>query len=756
MDLNFRVYGQDIVAGHNAGTDVRSMEDGTSEYIAQQFQLTSDAQVDQISVGVAKNGTPTNDVYCAIYTDESTAPKEALTSADFSDFTSIAPASIKTTKFEWITFTLSSPVLLRQGVKYWIVIKSIGETAPDNFRLRESTAAGAYANGSVSYAADPIVSWTNVPAADLRFRVNSPSGAVNGMTMYQLSDESGDYRLIAFEGEIYKESASAFVPVSGWTRPLLARGQDARVRFSVGQDIARLTDGVIPSKVFYLRSSTEYFENEGLTAPTTAPTITPSAAGGTLTTGTYHIDYSYWNNDIVIPSNSWQAGVDSAGVNDAAVTGPTGSIALTNLPSGEELEGDRATHLRISVKGPGALIYRFQADVALGTTSYTITSLTLGAEMLQGHDVPPIHSLKRVAEGQQFIAGIDGDDTLVRFSKIEGTSSFYSSFPPFNFRRFTERDDDRVTGLEFIPPRSLIVGLKNSVRGVDARNPATSDRFTISKGKGIASQESQTVIGRRLFFISDARKEKGLHVWDGTGEPKQITGIDKTFKTLVASRIKYASCAHLAPGDGRFQWWIAVAGVGETKQDTIIIYDYELDAISLYRSLGNNIIATMESTANIGQIWIGRIDGLVRIADSGNDDASDQFNAYFTAKDNDYGAPDMIKRMRELRYDMDAFADGQLLVSMEVDCGDNPEERQAFSTSIDYAQSGDTVAAVWGSVNWGSFVYGSGGASGTTTGICRTVHGFEGRGRVFTPTFAGSQPWKLRMYSMGLQQEGEK
>jgi len=100
--------------------------------------------------------------------------------------------------------------------------------------------------------------------------------------------------------------------------------------------------------------------------PTTAPTGTPSATGGTLATGSYTYQYAdVQNGGITLPSTASAA---------QAVTGPTGSVALSGI-----LAGAATTTARNIYRSNGGGYFLIGTIPDNTTTTFTDTGFANGA-----------------------------------------------------------------------------------------------------------------------------------------------------------------------------------------------------------------------------------------------------------------------------------------------------------------------------------------------------------------------------------------
>jgi hypothetical protein len=562
------------------------------------------------------------------------------------------------------------------------------------------------------------------------------SEAITGILDYRLSDGVTERLLVVSGTEVYKEVGGVMTAVSPGAGTFTADA-DNHPAMNVGNDTAYISNGVEVPQRFFIRSGTEYWANDGIAAPTVTPVVA-GAAGGTLTVtpnGVWAVDYYYWDEVTQTKSNTRYQGANTLTVTLTA----NQKIVITGLPATVERAGDRATHIRISLKAPASGLFRFagvlQGQVALGVTTAEITQDLMTNEPDYDDDAALVHSIATVGANQRFIAGIAATPWRVMASKVNIVGSYYESFPSLNYRDFGKGDGDYVTALAFIAPATLIVGMKNSLWALDARRFLTSDPVLISKNVGIAGKNAFMVIGRALFFVSDSERMKGMMMWDGQ-QVRPLTAVDKTFKSLIPGRIKYATCGHLAPGDDRFQWWTLITASG-SSQNRVLMYDYSLDSWSVYRHSGN-VLGTVAKGSGLSRIKIGDTSGTLYDADTGITDDGTAVLGTFTAKRMDYGAPDAPKRVRFIR----AEGEGSTNSSLEVQFEQDQQGYPSFSGRLNFDRADGSYL---GAGVLGTFIL-SGSAP-----VISTRTGLVGVARNLQPTFYADSRWHLRGYSLGVQ-----
>jgi len=741
---------QAITVSYEGGTDDREFT-STNKHISQGFQLAATADVSRVAVRLKVNsGSPTGDMDCSIYTNSSGSPNAAEGGLDIAQFNTLDAATI-TAGYRWYYFTVATPVELTLNTTYHIVIGHL--TAPAsgaNIHIQEVTTPSGYGStDEIVNTGAKAVSWSKQVNADLNFRVYAGTTTITGIADYSHSDASTQRHLVVADGEVYKNTgavgAAVMTPVSARERATMTAGATPLVDWAVGNDQWRMTNGTDIAKKFYVDSGTEYWENEGIAAPTATITLTDTA-GDAIADGTHYIDWYYWNEDTGVASARRYGGVDTL-----SVTTGSDHIAITNIPTTIPRENDRVTHIRFEIKVDGSSVYRLVKEMAFdGVTAATTIKdtdfpTTLLAEYV--HQVAPVHKAKLIAENRHFILNVTDHPYRLMVNTRVGTVSYLDSFYTSNYRDFGKGDGDYGTALAFMPPRTLIVGMKNSIYAIDARQPLTSDVATISKRVGIAGVRALKVVNRTLYFVSDADYMKGLFMWNGQGEPVPMVKIDDTFKGLDPTKLKHASVGHLSPGDNRFQIWFLLTSNGGTQNDTIIGYDYVLDSVFKYtKPTGRegNVLGEFEDSS-VSKLYLGGIDGLEYQQDTGTTDASTAYDGSATLKAFDFSSQWLMKKFRKIEYLVNQQTTGSISLVAEMDYGDKPQSNATLN-----------VTSPSGSFVLDSSTLDSTAILGSASSSLQRRATMRGVGRVMRPTLNSTNQWHLRGISFGFQMLGRK
>jgi len=100
---------------------------GDYSLLAVQFVPSVTASCNQIDLDLKKIGTPSGNVKVKLYSDNSDAPNIQI-----GDVSNNVACSGISTSFTYIPFTLSTPIALTSGTKYWIVLDCDYSISTDN------------------------------------------------------------------------------------------------------------------------------------------------------------------------------------------------------------------------------------------------------------------------------------------------------------------------------------------------------------------------------------------------------------------------------------------------------------------------------------------------------------------------------------------------------------------------------------------------------------------------------------------------
>jgi hypothetical protein len=234
-------------------------------------------------------GSPTGTINVALYDNSGLEPTTVLAGADFTDFSSVNSATELTSEYQWFHFTVDNPINVDDVVntRVHVVVRHLGAVAGNTVAIEEVTTPSGFSSGIVNESTD-AATWSDFPAADLNFRVYGEAEVIRAIADYRLSDGSANRHLVIAGEEVYKNVDGVMTVLSNRDRvglddtASLGQQDDSSLpSWVVGQDRFLVTDNTNLSSKFYIRSGTEYYEQEGLLAPTADLVLAGGVGGGT-------------------------------------------------------------------------------------------------------------------------------------------------------------------------------------------------------------------------------------------------------------------------------------------------------------------------------------------------------------------------------------------------------------------------------------------------------------------------------------------
>ena len=747
------ILGADV--GNFSTYDPKDATDGvTSEYKWVHFELTPfTGTVTSAGAVLTDSAAPftASELIGATIENTTDNSTSTCTANDTTTVTGVLSGGTKNTWTVGDAYIVLPREELTAATAYHVIITYLNAqgTGTNNISVEESSVNGITGQASIF---SPGGSWTGQgEAVDLNVRIYAAEPTITGIIDYRKSDAATTRHLIVADGEVYKNVAGTMSAVSKRERVGLTAGDDKLVDWAIGDDRLFVTNDTEIPKAFYVDSSgADQWQNMGIAPPTDTISVTHPVAGGTPLTNadgavTYSVDWYFYNSVTNKKSDTRYLGVDTITVTPAAGD----ELSITGFPSAPARENDSVDKIRIEVKESPSSIYRLAKEIAIGASEPIVIDgddepFTTEAEYV--HAVPPVFKAITVAENRTFGLNTANGAWQLIWSTLVGTTPYYESFPAANVRQFGRGDGDYGTALFFMPPRTLIAGFKNSLYALDARRPGTSDILKIASGIGVAGPRAGLVVGNRFYFVSDGHETRGMFYWE-SGQPSVtlLAGVDDTFKGLNQTRIKHASCGHLAPGDNRFQWWTLLSTAANSG-DRILVYDYGLDAWTVYKKdstrLGS-VIGEIESSSATA-LYLGGRNGTEYLQDAGSTDAGKPYFGRMKMKAMDFGAPFNIKRLRWVDYLVALQTSGAINMITERDYG----QRSALSSSLQQVLGGAAFTLDTSSYGGTDTM----GAAGDAQ--LRVAH--RGRGKVFRPEFSSLSAWHLKGLSFGLQTTGKR
>src|SRR3990167_2044829 len=246
--------------------------------------------------------------------------------------------------------------------------------------------------------------------------------------------------------------------------------------------------------------------------------------------------------------------------------------------------------------------------------------------------------------------------------------------------------------------------------------------FIVSKSSSpvgcVAPFSVQEVENGLVFLASD-----GFYYYDGNNSYKISMKIQPTVTGLNTTRFNQAVSVRQK---GKNRYFCSVPGSGQTTNDTVIVWDWLLNAFSIYDGINAASMATVWVDALDERIYFGDYSGFVYRMDSGADDyplnVQTAIDAYYYTNWKHYddivsqkGVPNVVVYYQN--------SNSILTFAYSYDFESSDTYSQTFSLA--------TGTAVYGSAIWDTDIYA--GAGGL-----QQRRDLDGRGRVVRFKFANS------------------
>jgi hypothetical protein len=209
-------------------------------------------------------------------------------------------------------------------------------------------------------------------------------------------------------------------------------------------------------------------------------------------------------------------------------------------------------------------------------------------------------------------------------------------------------DGDLITGLKVIGS-DLYVFKSRSIYRVTFTGVSTTP-FTVSgnpaiESVGAFSHRTIQTIERTCFFFSG----NAVYEFDGVNI-KEISNKIETNALALATPYNMSASAGILRTLN--QYWLSITTSGQTRQDTIFVYDYMLGAWTKYAGIYANGMAEVVDNNNQYWLYTGQSNstggGYVYRQNDGNSDIAAAINAYAVTKWMDHGKPESRKRYKKL------------------------------------------------------------------------------------------------------------
>ncbi len=358
----------------------------------------------------------------------------------------------------------------------------------------------------------------------------------------------------------------------------------------------------------------------GITAPSSAPTVSAPQAGGSLNP-TSSTGYSW----VITFANALNQESNPSPVsNSVQIVGGSGNytVNLSNIPVSSDPQVTKR------------LIYRTTADGAVWLLVYTIndnttttysdgnadSTLGIAADFFS-NGVPPHFTMIEIFQGVAFMAGDPNNKSRIWFSANSRPANLNSN----DFRDLDPNDGDMITGLRKF--QSTVVATKNYSIWLAIGSDRTTFGFN-KQASVVGSVNNASIVevpgqNKLIFLTPDAR----FYSFDGVTAAPVAQQLEPILQNINKGKLA-ATVGCQVPALNQVRW--LVYNGSYNLGNLIIWYDYVLDkwgTISINNTKANVIAALHDENNNLGFYAGGITDldsntmgGFVWRGDSGGSD----------------------------------------------------------------------------------------------------------------------------------------
>jgi hypothetical protein len=340
----------------------------------------------------------------------------------------------------------------------------------------------------------------------------------------------------------------------------------------------------------------------GIRAPFQVPVVTTKTSGGSLADGTYYIKVTYRNGVTGAESDPSPSG-------SAVISGGSGSGAIDSLKI--PISSDpQVTQRRIWISTDDSNF--FLATTAAGddaivegntATTYTVDigSISTTGLSLTGNEEPPPGSIVKVFKDRLFVAGWATNPTRVYWSQPGALDAFNQATD------FVDTDldsGDPISALETLRD-SLIAHYRDGRVRITASGDSTDPFFLtfLSKDSGAVGPLAVLEFDSAHIYVG----ERDIVLWDGSTTFNASSPQDPerpSIQTFVRDTINPARRGDISVAlhRRRSQVWMALSTTGNTRNDTILVFDYSQGVWSRYR-MDLDVVAEIEDENDDPQMF---------------------------------------------------------------------------------------------------------------------------------------------------------
>lgn len=469
------------------------------------------------------------------------------------------------------------------------------------------------------------------------------------------------------------------------------------------------------------------YKNSGLTASFTDATGTATVTAGNFCDFENWLNTAYITNNTDIPS-FMVSGADAAPIPSFQSNSYTFQVSgITTPPAVNDTYTNSAVtftvkYVRVS-GGAGQIVATGSGAPATsgtlvrtsgaGDANITFTSFIANVNIATAKDVCQF-------QNYLFFANVTFNGTVERSRIVWCNIKDDLSWSALSFIDISRNDGQQIMRLQALGDR-LVIFKERSIYNLFFTGDADIP-FTVQESDsnvGCVAQHSIQEIENGLAFLS----HDGLYYYDANNSYKISLQIQSTL--LDYNLTRFNQCRSMVQKN-KNRYFLSIPSNGQTNNDTVVVWDWQLNAFSLYSGIAANSMTTVYVGAIDERIYFGDYSGFVYRMDIGTDDyplnVQTAINAYYYTNWKNYDDIVDEKAVPNIViYYQSNNAIMTLVYSYDFESGDTYSQTFSMATS---------------SSVYGTAIYGVGTYAGV--GGAQQRRDLDGRGRVIRIGFKNS------------------
>ena len=590
--------------------------DAEAEYVAQTFQVGTQASLTQIDMWLAMTNSGEQQYMRVELWSGSTGPSTLLSEGQI-----LLVSGTSETEYN---FRFRVPYTLAATTEYAIVLRPfvrVSDTDVSSVAVHRT--GTAYGSGSVYSSTDSGASWSAVSSIDLKFDVLT-GGATGGSDVFRYYGLGGLQQMFAkFSGTLYRgnDQTGATTAITLGSGVTLDSGY---LDTTVANGTLLLCDGVNYIQK-YNGSTNSNYSTGTLTATEDSATITGSGTTWNTSTNAEVGEY------IKLPDGKWYK-----------ITAIASNTSLTIETTYQASTASGQTYV-ISPWG--------EIQGALGTATAPTGLIRPTPDFLANH----ANRIWALEGNTLYFSALDTSITEEHFNDFDTVNNAGTII-------VTSADDTKCTGLYSLNG-VLYIFQRRAIWGLYGTSPTNFELRNITNEIGVINKRSLVEYNDLLLFLSD----RGVYMFDGTNLKNITDGVisesldnwaNKTSPTAILWDNSYL---------------LAYTPDGASYNTQAICYDLTREVWTKFTELNVGDLCSWSSGSDNGEIYFvsSNQGSIYRWAVGGHDDGY-EIRTYYSTPSLGFGANVNDKTIKKFYIQQKALGNYEMLVQMYININSGP------------------------------------------------------------------------------------